>query len=94
MTEEDKGFIADDGETRGVDQATAGKVQKAFGRDLMVKDDEAVAEMGGVCFDGVCAIGPADPAHNALVLRNLGALSGLRPEGVEDEAESGTGDTE
>lgn len=94
MTEEDKGFIADDGETRDVDDATAGKVREAFGRDLLVKENEVVEELAGVCFDGVCSIGPADPAHNALVLRNLGALTGLRPERVEDEPESGTGDAD
>lgn len=92
MTEEDKGFIAADGETRDADEATANKVRDAFARDLLVKDDEVVAELGGVCFDGVCTIGPADPAHNALVLRNLGALTGLRPEPAGDEADAREGD--
>lgn len=92
MTEEDKGLIATDGETRGADEATADKVRDAFARDLLVKDDEVVAELGGVCFDGVCTIAQSDPAHNALVLRNLGALTGLRPERVDEEPETGTGD--
>lgn len=94
MTEEDKGFIATDGETRGTDEVTAGKVREAFARDLLVKDDEVVAELGGVCFDGVCTIGPADPTHNALVLRNLGALTGLRPEPATDDAQTRDGDAE
>ena len=73
-----------DGEVRDADADTAQKVQEAFAKDLIVKEDEVVEELGGVCFDGVCTIGPADPGHNAMVLRNLGALTGLRPERADD----------
>lgn len=94
MTGQDKGYIAPDGEVRDTDAETASKVRQAFGRDLIVKEDEVVDELGGACFDGVCTIGPSDPTHHTQVLRNLGALTGLRPENVdEDTAESGEGDT-
>lgn len=91
MTGEDKGLIAQSGETRNTDEDTARKVQDAFSRDLITMDNEVVEEMGGVCFDGVCTIGPSDPAHNALVLQNLGALTGLRPERIDEpDEEAGT----
>jgi hypothetical protein len=80
MTGQDKGFMTADGEVREADDETTAKVRDAFAKDLIVMDDEVVEELGGVCFDGVCTIGPSDPAHNAMVLRNLGALTGLRPE--------------
>jgi hypothetical protein len=93
MTGEPKGFITADGATRDTDAETGRKVQEAFATDLIVKDGEVPAELGGVCFDGVCSIGPTDPAHNRLVLQNLGALTGLRPEraGEDDNSDkSGT----
>jgi hypothetical protein len=43
-----------------------------------------------MCFDGVCSIGPSDPAHDALVLKNLGALAGLRPERADPERDNGS----
>lgn len=83
-----------DGETRATDAETAGKVREAFGKDLIVQQGEVAEELAGVCYDGVCTVGPADPSHNAMVLRNLGALTGLRPESLEeDETDSGTKDT-
>ena len=94
MTGQDKGFITADGEVRDTDAETTEKVRDAFAKDLIVKDDEVVEELGGVCFDGVCTVGPADPAHNAMVLRNLGALTGLRPERAgESDGEPGPADT-
>lgn len=91
MTGEAKGFITADGETRDADTETAQKVQAAFAKDLMARDNEVVEELGGVCFDGVCTIAPTDPAHNLLVLQNLGALTGLRPERIDEpDEEAGT----
>lgn len=95
MTEQPKGFVNANGETREADTDTAKKVREAFSSDLIVKDDEVVEELGGVCFDGVCTIAPNDPGHNKMVLRNLGALTGLRPSRVnEPDAESGNPDHE
>jgi hypothetical protein len=88
MTGEPKGFITADGATRDTDAETSTKVQEAFSSDLLVKDGEVPEEFGGVCFDGVCSIGPADPAHNRLVLQNLGALTGLRPERASEDDDS------
>lgn len=89
------GRITADGEVRDADDETTAKVREAFSRDLIVKDNEVVEELGGVCFDGVCTVGPADPAHNAMVLRNLGALTGLRPErDAETSEKTGSDDTE
>jgi coproporphyrinogen III oxidase len=87
MTDEPKGYITVDGETRDMDEQTSKSVQDAFGQDLMVRDGEVLEELGGVCFDGVCTIAPGDPDHNQMVLRNLGALTGLRPSasGTDDE---------
>ena len=91
MTGQDKGYMTPDGEVRDTDEETAGKVREAFGKDLIVKDGEVVEELGGVCFGDVCTVGPADPAHNAMVLQNLGALTGLRPEQAEErEDETGS----
>lgn len=94
MTGEPKGFITADGVTRETDATTGQKVQDAFSTDLLVQDGQVLEELGGVCFDGVCSIGPADPAHNRMVLQNLGALTGLRPERTdEDDDKSGVSDT-
>jgi hypothetical protein len=91
MTGEDKGLIAPDGTTRETDEDTTRKVRDAFSRELITMENEVVEELGGVCFDGVCTIGPSDPAHNQMVLRNLGALTGLRPEPIEEpNEETGT----
>ncbi len=79
LTEEPVGYVNAHGETRETDPATAERVERAFARELLVQDDEVVEELG-MCFDGVCSIGPGDPAHDALVLKNLGSLAGLRPE--------------
>jgi len=87
MTGQDKGFIAPGGETRDADADTVEKVRQAFSRDLITMDNEVVEELGGVCFDGVCTIAPTDPNHAALVLRNLGALTGLRPELTDESGE-------
>lgn len=87
MTGQEKGRITADGEVRDADNETAAKVREAFAKDLIVKEDEVVEELGGVCFDGVCTVGPSDPAHNAMVLRNLGALTGLRPERADEPDE-------
>jgi hypothetical protein len=88
MTGEPKGFITANGATRDTDAETRRKVLDAFSADLLVKDGEVPEEFGGVCFDGVCSIGPTDPAHNRLVLQNLGALTGLRPERAGDDDDS------
>lgn len=79
MTDRTVGYIDADGNTRDTDDATEAKVREAFNRDLLVEDGEVVEELG-MCFGGVCSIGPSDPGHDALVMKNLGALTGLRPE--------------
>jgi hypothetical protein len=79
MTDSAVGFVDASGHTRDTDAETAQRVTQAFSRELLVQEGEVVEELG-ICFDGVCSIGPTDPAHDALVLRNLGALTGLRPE--------------
>ena len=89
MTGQDKGYMTPDGEVRDTDPETASKVREAFAKDLMVQDGEVVAELGGVCFGDVCTVGPADAGHTAMVLRNLGALTGLRPERAGDEGDEG-----
>ena len=81
LTGEPKGYVNAHGETRDADAETRQRIAGAFSRELLVRDGEVVEELG-MCFDGVCSIGPADPSHDALVLRNLGALSGLRPERI------------
>jgi hypothetical protein len=95
MTGQDKGRITADGDVMEADTETIAKVREAFATDLLVKDDEVVDELGGACFDGVCTVGPSDPQHNAMVLRNLGALTGLRPErGKDGDDETGPDGTE
>lgn len=86
MTGQDRGRITADGEVMDADDETIARVREAFAQDLIVKDDEVIDELVGACFDGVCTVGPADPQHNAMVLRNLGALTGLRPERGDDDA--------
>lgn len=88
MTDQPVGYIDEHGNTKDATPEAEERVRKAFDRDLLVKDGEMLDELG-MCFDGVCAVRPADPEHDALVLRNLGALSGLRPEPAsDDDAES------
>lgn len=95
MTGEPKGFITSDGRTRDMDNETKTKIENAFGKDLMVQEDEVVEELGGVCYGGVCTVTPNDPGHNRMVLQNLGALTGLRPSQPEEAVEeSGTPDAE
>jgi hypothetical protein len=89
MTDEPKGYITVDGETRDMDEQTNKTVQDAFRRGLLVQDGEVLEELGGVCFDGVCTIAPGDPEHNQMVLRNLGALTGLRPAASETDEKTG-----
>lgn len=79
MTDEPAGLIDADGKTRETAPEVEARVRQAFNRELLVRDGEVVEELG-ICFDGVCSIGPGDPEHDALVLRNLGALTGLRPD--------------
>jgi hypothetical protein len=79
LTDEPAGLIDADGNTRETGPETEARVRQAFDHELLVRDGEVLEELG-ICFDGVCSIGPADPRHDALVLRNLGALTGLRPE--------------
>lgn len=87
LTDEPAGLIDADGKTQGTDPETESRVRQAFGRELLVRDGEVVEELG-ICFDGVCSVSPGDPDHDALVLKNLGALTGLRPEIRADEAET------
>lgn len=86
MSDTSVGYINASGDTRGTDSGTTHRVTEAFNKDLLVKDGDVVDELG-MCFDGVCSIGPADPGHDQMVLRNLGALTGLRPEAPGDGSE-------
>lgn len=82
-TDQPVGYISDSGDTRDADAATTERVYRAFQTHLLVQDGNVVEELG-MCFDRVCSIGPADPEHDQMVLRNLGALTGLRPEAQQD----------
>jgi hypothetical protein len=84
MTDNAVGYVDASGHTRDTDEEIAERVRNAFDTDLLVQEGEVVEELG-MCFDGVCTIGPSDPAHDALVLKNLGALTGLCPERQEDD---------
>ena len=86
MTGETAGYIDLEGNTRAADPEVEERVRNAFDRELLVRDGDVVDELG-ICFDGVCSTGPADPTHDALVLRNLGALTGLRPVAALDHAD-------
>lgn len=89
MTDETVGSINASGETRNTDAETTERVTQAFNKDLLVRDGEVIEEFG-ICADGVCSIGPADPEHDQMVLRNLGALTGLRPEPRDDSSDPDT----
>ena len=78
MTGETAGYIDRHGNTRATDPDIDDRVRNAFAREILVRDGDVVEELG-ICFDGVCSIGPSDPSHDALVLKNLGALTGLQP---------------
>ncbi len=80
------GYIDREGNTRATNPEVEERVRNAFDHELLVHDGDVVDELG-ICFDGVCSIGPGDPAHDALVLRNLGALTGLRPGAQLDPAD-------
>lgn len=86
LTDKPAGLIDADGNTRETDSETEARVRQAFNRELLVRDGEVLEDLG-MCFDGVCSIGPSDPEHDALVLRNLGALAGLRPEKAQKPEE-------
>lgn len=79
MTDEPAGLIDAHGNTREASPEIEARVREAFDRDLLVRDGEVLEDLG-MCFDGICAVTPDDPEHDALVLKNLGALTGLRPE--------------
>ncbi|HWV23794.1 MAG TPA: hypothetical protein VNZ58_06370 [Thermomicrobiales bacterium] len=83
-TEESAGLIDAHGNTRETSPETESRVREAFAHDLTVKNGEVLEDFG-MCFDGVCSITPNDPEHDALVLKNLGALTGFRPEHRDDE---------
>lgn len=86
MTDEPAGLIDADGNTWETSPDTEARVRRAFQCELLVQDGKVVDELG-ICFDGVCSIGPADPQHDALVLKNLGALTGFRPESRAETSE-------
>jgi len=83
-TEETAGLVDAHGNTRDASPETRTRVRQAFDRDLLVREGEVLEDLG-MCFDGVCAVTPGDPEHDALVLKNLGALTGLRPEHRDPE---------
>ena len=70
MTGETAGQIDADGNTGETGPDTTAHLGKALG-----PGGEATEEFG-ICFDGICSIGPSDPEHGALVIKHLGALSG------------------
>lgn len=83
-TDESVGLIDTHGNTREMTAENQSRVQNAFKRELLVKNGEVAADLG-MCFDSVCSVTPGDPQHDALVLKNLGALAGLRPEHKTDD---------
>lgn len=87
MTDESVGYVDTSGRTKETTPEVAQRVADAFSRELLVEEGEVIEELG-MCFDGVCSIGPADPEHDALVLRNLGALTGLRPERPDESGDT------
>ena len=72
------GQLSPSGETITADPKVAERLQAAFGRALMVRDGEVVAELG-ICYADVETLPPGSADHRALVLRNLAALTGYLP---------------
>lgn len=72
------GQVTRDGRVRSDDAEVARRVRAAFDRDLMTRDGE-VAEELGVCFADIATVGSDDTAHQDLVFRNLGLITGLVP---------------
>ncbi len=72
------GQLRPDGEVVSADPAVVAAVERAFGRELLVRDGEVVEELG-VCFADVVTVRPGEPEHAALVRRNLFALTGYLP---------------
>lgn len=66
------------GEVRHADPEIALRIATAFERELTVRDD-AIADDLGVCFADIDTVSPQDDAHDDLVFRNLGLLTGLIP---------------
>jgi len=77
-TEQVVGQMTHHGEVRHATPDIVMRITTAYDREIMVRDDE-IAEELGVCFAGVETITPRDDAHDDLVFRNLGLLSGLIP---------------
>lgn len=78
ITGETAGQIDADGNTGETDSDTTARLGKALD-----PGGEATEEFG-ICFGGVCSTGPRDPGHDALVMKHLGALTGLRPRAKRD----------
>lgn len=60
------------------DQHVIAAVERAFQRELLVRDGELVEELG-ICFADVETVQPGDPQHATLIRRNLFALTGYLP---------------
>lgn len=72
------GQMSPSGQMIVADPEVAGRIRAAFGRELLVRDGEVVAELG-LCYADVETLPAGTVAHRALVLRNLAALTGYRP---------------
>jgi hypothetical protein len=76
------GWLLPDGKIVSDDPMVIVAVERAFRRELLVRDGELVEELG-VCFADVETVRPGDSGHAALVRRNLLALTGYLPTAPE-----------
>lgn len=73
------GQVTRNGQVRHAEPGITRRINAAFDRELMLRD-EAIAEELGVCFSDVETVASDDGRHNDLIFRNLGLLSGLVPQ--------------
>lgn len=76
------GRLLPSGEVVSNDPDVIAAVERAFRRELLVRNGELVEELG-ICFADVETVRPGDPRHFALVRRNLLALTGYLPTAPE-----------
>ena len=82
------GQVTRDGKVRSSDPDIVRRVERAFNRELLVRDN-ALAEELGVCFANIDSVGPDDAVHHDLAFRNLGVLAGLIPARRKDSGTAG-----
>lgn len=72
------GQLSPSGEVISAAPEVTERLQAAFGRELMLRNGEVVADLG-ICYADVETLPPGTAAHRAHVLRNLAALTGYLP---------------